>query len=87
MKREIIINRAPLKLTSCSGCPNLIAGQSFGNDGRDGHLTHKCGLGVWGGQQVFNPKNGPDPYYMQYHEVPKSIPDGCPLLPSEAEDE
>ena len=64
-------------LDSCNQCPELIRGRTYGNDGRDGKVSFKCGKNIWGGHPVFF--HGEDQNYLLAHKIPEKIPPNCPL--------
>lgn len=55
---------------SCSGCPELSTGRTFGNDGRDGSTVYICNQGCFGKRNC---------EYGQYDGGPRSAPKVPPL--------
>ncbi|MGL5151614.1 MAG: hypothetical protein ACRC7N_13705 [Clostridium sp.] len=62
------------EVTSCSDCPHIETGRTYGNDGRDGTLVYKCKKGVFGGNDGWGD--------FGERIKPKVPPYGCPYFTS-----
>lgn len=62
-----------IQVKQCAGCPRLITGRTYGNDGRDGHLVYKCSEGAFGGIDDWG-------YSLGLEVAPKEIHPECPHL-------